>query len=170
MKPALLRLLFGFFALWVASFFVFRSVGDWSVAGNIGDSFGAVSALFSGVALALALYSMVLQQRQATEFQDRTVQAEQRTVAVIEQQSRAIALIEQSLQQQVHAGRVAALTFMIERQEQRIETLRDWGRTHYNNEDHYKRGIEAAERRVRDFEQQIAALGRVSAQRGELPK
>jgi hypothetical protein len=31
------RLLLGFFAVWIASFFAFRALGDWSVAGNIGD-------------------------------------------------------------------------------------------------------------------------------------
>lgn len=157
----MIRLLLVFFGLWVASFFAFRALGDWSVAGNIGDSFGAVSALFSGVALALALYSVVLQQKQSAEFEQRTLQSEQRTVAVLEQQSRAIALIEQSLQQQVHAGRVAALTFMIERQEQRIDSLRDWGRTQYNDEKHYKGGIDAASRRISEYEKQIVALGSV---------
>lgn len=163
----MIRLLLGFFAVWVASFFAFRSLGDWSVAGNIGDSFGAVSALFSGVALALALYSVVLQQRQSAEFEQRTLQAEQRTVAVLEQQSRAIDLIEQSLRQQVHAGRVAALTFMIERQEQRIDRLRDWGRKQFDNENHYKRGIDAANRKISDYGDQISALGSVPIERDD---
>jgi hypothetical protein len=155
----MIRLLLAFLGFWIASFFFFWSFGDWATAGNIGDSFGAVSALFSGAALAMAIYSMVLQQKQSSEFEKHTLKAEQRTIDVLEQQSRAIGLIEQSLQQQVHAGRVAALTFMIERQEKRVESYRDWGQKSHNNENHYKNGIEAAEKQIRAFEEQVKKLG-----------
>jgi hypothetical protein len=162
MKKGVLFFLAAFVIMWITSFFVFKGMGDWSTAGNIGDSFGAVGALFSGVALTLAVYSAALQQEQNSQFQKDTQQAEQRMLDVLEQQSRAIALIEKSLQQQVHAGRVAALTFMIERQDQRIENLRDWGRKAYQDENHYKRGIDVANGRILEYEEQIKLVGVVA--------
>jgi hypothetical protein len=167
-----LFLLVLFLALWAASFWFFYAMGDWSKAGNIGDSFGAISALFSGAALAMAIYAMVLQQQQAADFESRTLQAQHQIIEVMQQQSKAIGLIEksleqqannahlleQSLQRQAHAGRVAALTFMIERQEQRIDNLRDWGRKSYQDEKHYQRGIDAAQRRIDEYEVEIGKL------------
>lgn len=161
MRKHLPKFLVGAFVCWAASYYYFNGLGNWELAGNIGDSFGAVSAFFSGVALFLAIYSMALQQEQSAEFEQRTLKSEQRMVEVMQQQSRAIALIEQSLAQQINAGRVSALTFMVERQEERIERLRDWGRNQYQNENHYGRGIEAASRRIADYEAEIARLGAV---------
>jgi hypothetical protein len=158
MKFEVKSLVITFIALWLISFYVFRSMGDWQTANNIGGSFGAVSALFSGVALAMAIYSMVLQQKQSREFEQSTLHAEKRTIDVLTQQSRAIALIESSLVQQVHAGRVAALTFMVERQEQRIESLRDWGRNSFKDEKHYQGGIDAARRKIDELESEIRKI------------
>jgi hypothetical protein len=58
---------------------------DFAKAANFGDSFGAINALFSGVALALTIYSMILQQRQNAEF-------EQKTLAAMTQQAETIQL------------------------------------------------------------------------------
>lgn len=159
MKIEIKTLLLSFVALWIASFFVFRTMNDWQTANNIGGSFGAVSALFSGAALAMAIYSMVLQQKQAREFERNTVAAEQRTMQVLEQQSRALGLIETSLKQQVHAGKVTALAIMLERYEKRIDTLRNWGYQSYNDEKHYQGGIDAAQRRVDELTKKIDDIG-----------
>ena len=74
----------------------------------------------TGIALALAIYSMILQQRQNAEF-------EQKTLAAMAQQAEALGLIKTSLVQQANVARVTALTYLIEREEQRIETLKEWG-------------------------------------------
>lgn len=161
MKKGVLSFLAAFVLIWIASFLFFKSMGDWSTAGNIGDSFGAVGALFSGVALALAVYSAALQQQQNSQFQKDTQQSEQRMLDVLVQQSKAIALIEAGLTQQAHAGRVAALTFMIDREEQRMENLREWGHNAHQNENHYARGLDASQRRIRGYEDEIKKLGAV---------
>lgn len=137
-----------FVILWLASAFaVPYFAGSLDRAGNFGDSFGGVSALFSGLALALAIYSMVLQQRQSAEF-------ERVTLASLEQQAAAIKLIERSLAEQASTARVAALSTLIDREEQRAETLRQWG-SMAGDENKYANGIRAAQRRVDQYQDQL---------------
>ena len=137
-----------FVLLWVLSAGITLWYGDISKAGVFGESFGAINALFSGVALALAVYSMILQQRQNAEF-------EQKTLAAIDQQAKAIKLIETSLVQQANSARVTALTYLVEREEQRIATLKEWGRQSYKDENHYSNGIKVAQERVDKYQEEI---------------
>jgi hypothetical protein len=52
-------------AVWISSgviiYFVFE---DWPTRGTVGDAFGAVNALFSGLALAGVIYALILQRRE----------------------------------------------------------------------------------------------------------
>lgn len=148
LKPLVLS----FFLMWIISAAVTLLYGDVAAAGTFGDSFGAINALFSGVALALAIYSMILQQRQNAEFEEKTIKA-------MNQQAETIELIKTSLVQQANVARVTALTYLVEREEQRIETLKEWGLKSHNNENHYSKGIEAAKRRIDDYQCQIRAVG-----------
>lgn len=137
-----------FIVLWLLSaiavpFFA----GSLSNAGSFGDSFGGVSALFSGLALALAIYSMVLQQRQSAEF-------EKVTLGSLAQQAAAIKLIEASLQAQASAAKVAALSTLIDREEQRVEMLRQWG-AQAGDENKYANGIKAAQKKVDQYQDQL---------------
>ncbi len=84
------RLIILLIVVWIAWAVAVPSLlGDLDRAASFGDSFGGISALFSGLALALAVYSMVLQQKQSSEF-------ERVTLATLEQQAAAIKLIEES--------------------------------------------------------------------------
>lgn len=50
--------------IWLASaIFIFFFLDDWSERGTFGDLFGAVNALFSGLAFAGLLYTIILQKR-----------------------------------------------------------------------------------------------------------
>ncbi len=138
--------------LWMVSAITTIWFGDISKAGNFGDSFGAINALFSGIALALAIYSMILQQRQNAEF-------EQKTLSAMMQQAETIELIKTSLVQQANVARIAALTYLVEREEQRIETLKEWGRQSYKDENYYDKGIKAAEARINTHQVQIKEIG-----------
>jgi|GEM_PF-3141236 len=140
-----------FILIWALSAGVTLWFGDIAKAGTFGDSFGAINALFSGVALALAIYSMILQQRQNAEF-------EQKTLTAMANQAETIGLIKTSLVQQANGARVTALTFLIERDEQRIATLREWGLQSHKDGNYYSKGIEAAQARVDDHQEQIAKI------------
>ncbi len=62
MRRWLVALVVATFALWIgcglAAYFVFDSVGD---AGALGDAFGAINALFSGLALAGVIVAIIMQ-------------------------------------------------------------------------------------------------------------
>lgn len=52
-------------AMWiVCTFSVYAIFDDWGTRGAVGDSFGAVNALFSGLAFAGMLYALLLQRRE----------------------------------------------------------------------------------------------------------
>lgn len=138
--------------LWALSALAVLWFGDIAKAGSFGDSFGAINALFSGIALALAIYSMILQQRQNAEF-------EQKTLAALAQQAETIGLIKANLIQQANVARVNALAFLIEREEQRIETLKEWGIRSHKNENYYTQGIKAAQERIALAQAEIQKIG-----------
>lgn len=140
-----------FIILWALSAIAAIWSGDLVKAGSFGDSFGAVNALFSGIALALAIYSMILQQRQGAEF-------ERKTLAALAQQAKTIGLIETNLVQQADNAKVTACTYLINHEEQRIETLKEWGLRSYKNENYYSRGIEAALARINEYHKQIQQI------------
>ena len=137
-----------FISLWLASAFAVPYLaGDLQSAGNFGASFGGVSALFSGMALALAIYAMVLQQRQVADF-------ERVTVASLKQQGETIALIQRSLEEQASAAQVVALNALIDREEQRIGDLRQWGAL-AGDENKYSGGIRAAQRKIEQYKARL---------------
>lgn len=134
-----------FAVLWlVSAFAVPLFSGDLNRAGNFGDSFGGVSALFSGLALAMAVNSMMLQQKQSAEF-------EKVTIGALEQQAAAIKLIEKSLVGQANAARVVAITALIDQAEQRIDSLREWGRI-AGDENKYANGIRTARQSIEKYQ------------------
>jgi hypothetical protein len=133
--------------LWVRFFF-----DDWSSAANFGDSFGAINSLFSGFALILAVYSMLLQQKQNTEFQEQTR-------ITTEQQNGILDVMRDNLIQQANAARVAALDHLIDTERQRIADLKNWGlHSEHKNENYYSKGIKAAERRADEYQEKIKEL------------
>lgn len=149
------RLIILFIVLWILSAGLTILYGDMPWASAFGDSFGAINALFSGIALALAIYSMILQQRQSAEF-------ERSTLATMEQQARTIALVEKNLVQQANVARVTALSFLIQRDEDRIETLKTWGQQAYKDENYYSKGIKAAQARIEEYQSKIRDIGTAS--------
>jgi hypothetical protein len=144
-----LRNLIGsFVVLWLFSAFaVPYFAGSLDQAGNFGDSFGGVSALFSGLALALAIYSMLLQQRQSAEF-------EKVTLASLSHQADVIKLIEKNLSDQANTAQVTALAALIDREEQRIDTLRQWG-SMAGDDSKYVNGIRSAQRRIDEYQKRL---------------
>jgi hypothetical protein len=55
------------FITWLVSFIVVLStIKDWNARGNFGDSFGGINALFSGLAFAGIIYTILLQKKELT--------------------------------------------------------------------------------------------------------
>lgn len=139
-----------FVMLWLASLLITLASGNVSAAAKLGDSFGVVNSLFSGLALVLAIYSMIFQQKQSAEFEQKTLEAMARHTETIE-------LIRISLEQQRHSARATALALMIQHEEQKIETFKEWGRAK-NNENQYSGGIKAAQNKIKEHQDRIGAI------------
>jgi uncharacterized membrane protein YgaE (UPF0421/DUF939 family) len=61
----LVKLLTAVVVLWVlTTWAIYDLWPDWTVRGTVGDSFGAVNALFSGLAFAALVYTIILQRRE----------------------------------------------------------------------------------------------------------
>lgn len=59
---SLISIIIGVIILWIVSGFIIYLIGkDWGERGTIGDMFGAINALFSGLAFAGVLYAIFLQ-------------------------------------------------------------------------------------------------------------
>jgi len=109
------------FLIWLlAAFFLFSYFDTLEQASNFGESFGAVSALFSSLALALAIYSMILQQKQNEHF-------EKQTRGSLEQQTQQIQMLQKNIEEQLAIAKVTAMTTLISLEEQKIENLKQWG-------------------------------------------
>ncbi|WP_218242326.1 hypothetical protein [Comamonas fluminis] len=162
MKLNLKSLITLFVVLWVVSaIMVLFFAKDLQEANNFGGSFGAVSALFSGLALALAIYSMLLQQKQSMDFEKATLAALEQQSTTAEnvkisllQQANAIKLIEMSLTSQAAAAKVNALSVVISQEEQRIETLKQWGEM-AGDMNKYSNGIKASQKRLEDYQKKL---------------
>lgn len=137
--------------IWVISgysaFYYFSSLEE---ASNFGESFGAVSALFSSFALALAIYSMVLQQKQNKQF-------EEYTLAALHQQSQQIEVLHGSISEQLKTAKVTAISTLIDREEQQIENLKIWGEQQ-GNIAKYENGISAASKRIKKYNETLENL------------
>lgn len=137
-----------FVTAWLVwALFVPMAFGSIETAASFGDSFGGISAFFSGLALALAVYSMLLQQKQSAEF-------ERVTLSTLEHQAAAIKLIEESLLAQASAAKVTALSALIGQEEQKMESLKQWGEAQ-GDENKYAGGIKAAQRRIDGYQEKL---------------
>lgn len=149
---SLKRLLLGCTILWIVFALGIYLFDDLDTTSSFGESFGSISALFSSIALALAIYSIVLQQQQNEQF-------EQQTLKAMQQQAEAIELIKESLQQQATTAKVTAMSTLIDRDEQKIESLYNWGKQQ-GDENKYVNGINAAKRRIDTYNDQLSELAK----------
>ena len=144
-------LIIGSLIIWIVSGYlaIFYSP-SLEAASNFGESFGAVSALFSSFALALAIYSMVLQQKQNKQF-------EEYTLAALAQQSKQIEVLHSSISEQLKTAKVTAISTLIDRDEQQIENLKMWGKQQ-GDINKYENGISAASKRVKKYNETLQSL------------
>ncbi|ENM5912946.1 hypothetical protein I2709_001254 [Vibrio mimicus] len=149
---SLSKLLIACVVLWALFALGICIFNDLDTTSSFGESFGSISALFSSVALALAIYSIVLQQEQNKQF-------EQQTLKAMQQQSEAIELIKESLEQQATTAKVSAMATLIDRDEQKIEMLHNWGKQQ-GDENKYINGINAARRRIETYNEQLSELAK----------
>lgn len=93
------------FATWaISGFIIFQLSDNWSDRGTMGDMFGAVNALFSGLAFAALLYTIILQREEIKQNRAEIILNRQElTKSVNAQQSS-----QEALKQQVVQAHLAA--------------------------------------------------------------
>lgn len=134
--------------LWITSGYISLYIfDDLEQASNFGESFGAISSLFSSFALALAVYSMVLQQKQNKQFEEYTLTA-------LDQQAKQIQILHKSIEDQLKNAKVSAISTLIDREEQKIENLKLWGKQQ-GDINKYENGISAASKRVEKYNRDL---------------
>lgn len=69
-----LVLLIGFIVFaWACTFIIYFTLPEWDKRGQVGDMFGAVNALFSGLAFAGLFYTIILQRKEFSIQQDQLI-------------------------------------------------------------------------------------------------
>lgn len=125
------------FLVWCIAGIVSWKCGyDWAIRGQFGDSFGAINALFSGLAFAGVIFTILLQRNelalQRQELED--TRAELKRSAEAQEKSQA-ALTQQVAGQRVSA-RLAALTALVNMYSHNLDNLSTYGnkeRENYQN-------------------------------------
>lgn len=91
--------------IWIVSaVLIMVAIGDWSHRGTFGDLFGAVNALFSGLAFAGLIFTIVLQ-KQDLEMQRKEIALNRNE---LKKSARAQQLSEKALFEQVEQMKIAA--------------------------------------------------------------
>ena len=100
--------------LWaVSAALIAWTTPEWEVRGQIGDMFGAVNALFSGLALAGVVYAILLQ-REDLELQRRELQLNRDELRrSADAQTRAHEALTEQVHLQMVAARVTAIAAVI---------------------------------------------------------
>lgn len=88
---------------------VTASVSEWQVRGQLGDLFGITNSLFSGMAFAGVIFTMLLQQDQITNQQEEATQERDEA--------------RRSLETQAQANSLTVLTFLLAHYEKRLASL-----------------------------------------------
>jgi len=101
----LLTLIIVVVVIWVLSaFFIIYFLDEWSYRGTFGDLFGAVNGLFSGLAFAGLIYTIVLQ-KQDIELQRNEIQMNR---AELKKSAKAQVKSEKALNEQVEQMKITS--------------------------------------------------------------
>lgn len=122
-KNPLVALLLAGFVLWVASIpLVMLYYGEPGNSSEFGDMFGAVNALFSGLALAGIIYAIIIQRQEL-------ILTRQELTRTAEAQIESAKSLEKQLGLQIDASRLAALASLVESYNQQINQNDRWNET-----------------------------------------
>jgi uncharacterized protein HemX len=120
-----LRMLFFFvFLVWlVAGVVIYHSLSSWQDRGTLGDMFGAVNALFSGLAFAGVIYAIYLQ-REELSLQRKELELTRRELKrSAEAQEETVDKMTEQVKMQVLSGKLNALSTAISSYDQQITVL-----------------------------------------------
>jgi hypothetical protein len=126
-KPSFTVLLVAGIALWLISIPVVTGIyGKPTSAHEFGDMFGAINALFSGLALAGIIYTIIIQREELRLTRDELKRA-------AEAQTNSAESLKKQLLQQTDASRLTALSALVNSANEQINQHDRWNDRGQNN-------------------------------------
>jgi hypothetical protein len=101
--------------LWIASAVcIIFFLDDWSNRGTFGDLFGAVNALFSGLAFAALIYTIILQREEIRQNREEIVLNRKELVKASKLQQKAQIVLSQQVEQTHLSAKMNAMRTIVE--------------------------------------------------------
>jgi hypothetical protein len=101
--------------LWIASAVcIIFFLDDWSNRGTFGDLFGAVNALFSGLAFAALIYTIILQREEIKQNREEIVLNRKELVKASKLQQKAQIVLSQQVEQTHLSAKMNAMRTIVE--------------------------------------------------------
>ena|ERR1044072_5150964 len=91
----------------VVMYFYFK--GDWDKASKFGDSFGATSTLFSGIALAGVIYTLILQKKAIEEQKNQFKKADEDFKLTHENREKTFSIFQMQVNELSRAAEIQAI-------------------------------------------------------------
>ncbi len=114
-------LMIGVVILWFLSYFVLETLGeDAPTRGQIGDQFGAVNALFSGLAFAGIIYTIFLQRTELGLQREELAATREELKRTAKAQEETREELGKQVATQLRAARIAGLSTLIEHMSHRV--------------------------------------------------
>lgn len=155
----------GIVILWVVSgLVVYFRLSTWADRGNFGDTFGAVNALFAGLAFAGMIFTILLQRRELALQREElklTRMELQRSAEAQEKSQHALSL---QVQEQRFSARLAAATSLVSIISRHVDHLKTYG-----DQDRLK-NLKVAEQSLSRYEQILEQMFEESMNRHEQEK
>lgn len=109
--------------LWIGSgFLIYYASDNWADRGTIGDMFGAVNALFSGLAFAGLMYTIILQREEIKLNRDEIVNNRKELAKSVKTQQKSQAALKQQVAQTHLTAKINAITTVINYHTSQIES------------------------------------------------
>ena len=99
---------------WILSAIVIYKIGsNWTVRGTMGDMFGAVNALYSGLAFAALIYTIVLQRNEISLNREEIVNNRKELSKSVKTQKDSLETLRQQVKQTHLSAKINAMNTMI---------------------------------------------------------
>lgn len=155
----------GIVILWVVSgLVVYFRLGTWADRGNFGDTFGAVNALFAGLAFSGMIFTILLQRRELALQREELKLTRMELQRSAEAQEKSQHTLSLQVQEQRFSARLAAATSLVSIISRHVDHLKTFG-----DQDRLK-NLKVAEQSLSRYEQILEQMFEESMNQHEQEK
>ncbi|HKS11274.1 MAG TPA: hypothetical protein VJS13_17105 [Pyrinomonadaceae bacterium] len=109
----------------VSAVVIYRFFKDWNLASNFGESFGAVNSLFSGLALAGIVCTLLLQRKALEEQRVQFLKADEESLRTQTDRAKTYEMLNRQVEALNRAVEIHAIQLYITHLEQQIKHTQD---------------------------------------------